>query len=145
MNLFRWRKKEPQRVASPLEFRRLVANERRRQVEKGYDAQHDRQHGPIHLMALAQIYIRLGEPIKAAALVDAAQDLLRFAENQYVDIVFDKVPGSESATFVEVEDPDGAGMQFGTWVQREDGYAALRINYWDAVGALGVMPGVRRG
>ncbi|WNM75104.1 hypothetical protein SEA_MORRIGAN_59 [Microbacterium phage Morrigan] len=142
MNLFRWLKKEPQRVASPIVFRRMVADERRRQVAKGYTPEHDKQHGPLHLLALSQIYTRLGEPVKAAALTEAAMELIRGVSVQYVDIVFDKLPGAESAVFVEVENPDGAGVRFGTWVQREDGYAALRVNYWDAIAALGI-PGVR--
>lgn len=141
MNIFK-RKRAPQRVASPIEFRRLVSAERHRQVEKGYTAEHDAQHGPLHLLALSQIYTRLGDPIKAAALNEAAMDLIRGAGVQYIDIVFDKIPEEDSAVFVEVEDPDGAGLKFGTWVQREDGYAALRVNYWDAVAALGI-PGVR--
>lgn len=136
-------KKEPHRVASPIEFRRMVNAERKRQIEKGYDAQHDSQHGPIHLIALAQIYGRLGEPVKAAALNEAALDLMRSSDQQYVDIVFDRLPDAEGANFVEVENHEGASILFGTWVQREDGYAALRVNWWDAVGTLGI-PGVSR-
>lgn len=145
MNIFS-RKREPRRVADPSKFRRLVREERARQVEKGYTKEHDREHGPLHLMALAQVYGRLGEPVKAAALTDAAMDLIRDigAMTQYIDIVFDHVPDETSAVFVEVEDADGAGMRFGTWITREDGYAALRINYWDAVAGLQI-PGVHRG
>lgn len=139
MNIFK--RKTSTRVASPVRFRRLVAAERRRQLEKGYTAEHDAQHGPLHLLALSQIYGRLGEPIKAAALTEAAMDLIRGAGVQYVDIVF---TGTHPANrvFSEVEDPDGASLKFGTWVQREDGYAALRVNYWDAVAALRI-PGVQ--
>lgn len=142
MNLFK-RKREPRSVASPAAFRRQVADERRRQRDKGYDTEHDQQHGPLHLLALSQIYTRLGEPIKAAALADAAMDLIRGVRAQYVDIVFTGTH-PDGLTFVEVEDPDGASFRFGTWVDREDGYRALRINYWDAVAALGI-PGVHRG
>lgn len=141
MNIFK-RKRTPQRVASPIEFRRLVSAERRRQVEKGYTAEHDTQHGPLHLLALSQIYTRLGEPVKAAALNEAAMDLIRGAGVQYIDIVFTGAHPS-NRVFSEVEDPDGSSLQFGTWVQREDGYTALRVNYWDAVAALGI-PGVNR-
>lgn len=141
MSIFK-RKTEPKRVASPIAFRRMVSEERRRQVALGWTPEHDRQHGPLHLLALSQIYTRLGRPVQAAALVEAAMELIRGVEVQYVDIVFDSTR-SEGGTFVEVEDPDGASLKFGTWVQREDGYAALRVNYWDAIAALGI-PGVRR-
>lgn len=46
---------------------------------------------------------------------------------KYIDIVFDGPPGSEPGRFVEVEDPAGAGMKVGEWVEREDGYWVLRI------------------
>ncbi|QCW22326.1 hypothetical protein SEA_LUNA18_58 [Microbacterium phage Luna18] len=143
MNLFRWLKKEPRRVASPATFRRMVAEERRRQVALGWTPEHDRQHGPLHLLALSQIYIRLGKPVQAAALNEAAMDLIRGNATQYIDIVFDKLTESQ-LIFVEVETPDGASMRFGTWVQREDGFSVLRVNYWDAIAALGI-PGVNRG
>lgn len=45
----------------------------------------------------------------------------------YIDIVFDGPPGPEAGRFVEVESSDGRGMRFGEWVQRSDGYWALRI------------------
>ena len=45
----------------------------------------------------------------------------------YVDIVFDGPPGAESGRFVEVEAPDGSSISYGTWVEREDGYHALRV------------------
>ena len=45
----------------------------------------------------------------------------------YVDIVFDGPPGHIPARFVEVENQDGAGINFGEWVHREDGYWVLRF------------------
>lgn len=45
----------------------------------------------------------------------------------YVDIVFDGPPGPEAGRFVEVEDNTGASINFGHWVERDDGYWALRI------------------
>jgi len=47
--------------------------------------------------------------------------------DQFVDIVFDGPPSAEAGRFVEVEDHTGASVNYGTWVQREDGYWALRI------------------
>lgn len=45
----------------------------------------------------------------------------------FLDIVFDGPPGPEGGRFVEVENPAGESIRFGTWVQRDDGYWALRI------------------
>ena len=45
----------------------------------------------------------------------------------YIDIVFDGPPSHESGRFVEVEDRFGRSINFGTWVEREDGYWVLRI------------------
>ena len=46
---------------------------------------------------------------------------------KYVDIVFDGPPSHESGRFVEVEDESGASIKFGEWVNRGDGYWALRV------------------
>lgn len=46
---------------------------------------------------------------------------------KYVDIVFDGPPGPEAGRFVEVEDDAGKSIKFGEWVQRPDGYWALRL------------------
>ncbi len=45
----------------------------------------------------------------------------------YVDIVFDGPPGPESGRFVEVENAQGKSISFGEWIERPDGYWALRI------------------
>jgi len=47
--------------------------------------------------------------------------------NTFVDIVFDGPPGPEGPRFVEVEDHHGQSISFGEWVERPDGYWALRI------------------
>jgi len=44
-----------------------------------------------------------------------------------IDIVFDGPPGPEAGRFVEVEDESGASISLGEWVERDDGYWALRI------------------
>lgn len=49
----------------------------------------------------------------------------------FVDIVFDGPPSHESGRFVEVEDAQGRGLNFGKWVHREDGYWALRVTLAD--------------
>ena len=44
-----------------------------------------------------------------------------------VDIVFDAPPGPTAGRFVEVEDENGASINLGEWIERDDGYWALRI------------------
>lgn len=45
----------------------------------------------------------------------------------HIDIVFDGPPSHESGRFVEVENAAGASINFGEWVERADGFWALRI------------------
>lgn len=61
---------------SAVEFREQIAAERLRQTERGYDHAHDREHGVDHLLVWAQDYARQGEPLKSAALIEAARELL---------------------------------------------------------------------
>ena len=44
-----------------------------------------------------------------------------------IDIVFDGPPGPESGRFVEVENENGQSVNLGEWIQRPDGYSALRF------------------
>ncbi|MCI2959519.1 hypothetical protein MN032_17680 [Agromyces atrinae] len=45
----------------------------------------------------------------------------------YIEIVFDGPPAHESGRFVEVENPEGASIRVGEWIEREDGFWVLRI------------------
>lgn len=45
----------------------------------------------------------------------------------YVDIVFDGPPSHVAGRFVEAESPAGVGVRIGEWIDRGDGYWALRI------------------
>ena len=45
----------------------------------------------------------------------------------FIDVVFDGPPSHESGRFVEVEDPNGASIVVGEWIDRGDGLWALRI------------------
>ena len=45
----------------------------------------------------------------------------------YIDVIFDGPPSHESGRFVEVEDASGKSISYGEWVQRPDGYWALRM------------------
>jgi hypothetical protein len=69
------------------------------------------------------------ECIRLAAYIEsleAERDAL-LAERTLVDIVFDGPPSHESGRFVEVEDMSGAGVRVGEWIDRGNGYWALRI------------------
>jgi hypothetical protein len=46
---------------------------------------------------------------------------------QVIDIVFDGPPEHDGPRLVEVESPPGRSICLGEWVQREDGYWALRF------------------
>jgi hypothetical protein len=57
-------------------FEALVARERQRQIAKGYTWEHDDAHGPDHLLHWALHYLKHGETVKGAALVEAAREAL---------------------------------------------------------------------
>jgi hypothetical protein len=44
-----------------------------------------------------------------------------------MDVVFDGPPGPVAGRFVEVEDENGVSIRAGKWIDRADGYWALRI------------------
>ena len=44
-----------------------------------------------------------------------------------IDIVFDGPPGPEAGRFVEVENESGTSINFGEWIERDDGFWVLRI------------------
>jgi len=45
-----------------------------------------------------------------------------------IDVVFDGPPGPEAGRFIECEDAEGRGVRVGRWIERDDGYWALRLN-----------------
>lgn len=52
------------------------------------------------------------------------------SDTPYIDIVFDGPPSHKSGRFVETESPAGVGVHAGEWIDRGDGFWALRIpNY----------------
>lgn len=59
-----------------VDWRERIKIERQRQIAKGFDADHDAKHGVDHLLTWAQDYARKGEPLAAAALIEAARELL---------------------------------------------------------------------
>ena len=47
---------------------------------------------------------------------------------QAINIIFDGPPSHESGRFVEVETDSGESINVGEWIERKDGYWALRID-----------------
>ena len=45
-----------------------------------------------------------------------------------IDVLFDGPPGPEAGRFVEIESPPGTSIRFGEWVDRGNGYWALRFS-----------------
>ena len=45
----------------------------------------------------------------------------------FIDIVFDGPPGPVAGRFVEAENSEGMSISVGEWVQRPDGFWALRL------------------
>ena len=50
---------------------------------------------------------------------------------QSIDIVFDGPPSHDSPRLVEVEDGNGKSVRIGEWIERDDGFWALRISASD--------------
>jgi len=44
-----------------------------------------------------------------------------------INIIFDGPPADQSGRFVEVENDEGQGIRVGEWIDKKDGYWALRI------------------
>ena len=62
---------------------------------------------------------------------------------EYLDIVLAPVAGTPDHTLVEIEADDGKGVALGTWVTRDDGFAAIRCTPTDLVAALGLVESLR--
>ena len=61
------------------------------------------------------------------ALYAESKRLKREMSNKAINIIFDGPPSHESGRFVEVETDDGKSISAGEWIERSDGYWALRI------------------
>src|SRR4051812_24677967 len=75
--------KSPMQIARE-EWRATIAAERAHQIEKGFDAEHDADHGLNHFLAWAQEYGRIDKPDAAAALVEVARERVA-ALRAYID------------------------------------------------------------
>ena len=59
--------------------------------------------------------------------VDFIKEGFRLADSKLIDIVFERSDGPGPGDFVEVEDKNGFSIIAGQWIDKEDGYIALRI------------------
>lgn len=50
-------------------------------------------------------------------------------DKEYIDIVFDGPPSYKSGRFVEVENEKGESVRVGQWIDRGDGFWALRLDH----------------
>ena len=60
-------------------------------------------------------------------VADVATKAAAAALTRLIEIVFDGPPGPDGGRFVEVEDEAGGSLDVGEWVERPDGYWALRL------------------
>lgn len=58
-------------------------------------------------------------------------DFLAAAAGRTLDILFDHDPRSPEGHLVEVESPAGTSVKVGEWIDRGDGYWALRLTLAD--------------
>jgi hypothetical protein len=62
------------------------------------------------------------------AEIDRLQKIIKTASSDYIDIVFTAPPGpGDECVFVEAENTRGESIRVGEWVERTDGFWALRI------------------
>lgn len=59
--------------------------------------------------------------------IDAQQESEGPGESEYIDVVFDGPPGPDGIRFIEVEDESGCSISAGEWIERSDGFWALRL------------------
>lgn len=79
--------------------------------------------------AIADALWERGEREAAGQAHDEARkaEAARNDAGRMVDIVFDGPPTMPAPSFVEVENMQGESIRVGEWVQRPDGYWALRL------------------
>ncbi len=58
--------------------------------------------------------------------------------SKHIDIVFDGPPGPEAGRFVEVENAERQSINTGAWIQRDDGYWALRLSLHETARLQGI-------
>ena len=87
-------------------WRALIASERDRQRQLGYDADHDRKHGVLGLLRWSQEYARRGSAVASAALVEAAYELL--SEEMLLSVLA-LFPGRTTRTCGSVSHADRIG------------------------------------
>lgn len=62
---------------TPEEYATVVYHERVRQIEKGYDSEHDKKQGLHHILNHAIDYNRQGKTVEASAMIVAALERIK--------------------------------------------------------------------
>lgn len=70
----------PRVVPTVDEWRAAMDAERARQIEKGYDDEHDRRHGVAHRLRWAIDYARRGKSVESATMIRQALETLNRTE-----------------------------------------------------------------
>ncbi|KJF21949.1 hypothetical protein C7T36_18385 [Rhodococcus sp. AD45-ID] len=69
------------------------------------------------------------DEVDPAPAVPAEEETKAETGGDFIEIVFTGPPAAISGRFVEVENPQGASISVGEWIDRGDGFWALRIPY----------------
>lgn len=64
---------------------------------------------------------------EVGVLIRELKAMRQNAGAEFVDVVFDGPPGPEAGRFVEAEHPPGTSVNVGRWIDRKNGYWALRV------------------
>lgn len=109
-----------------------IAAERERQVEKGYDRAHDEQHGIDHVLRWAQEYGRLGKAVEAAALVEAAREMLNAPVDaeRVADMIWEAICGNEHVLTTDTLNAAYALIDAGM-IASPDTIAEANADGWD--------------
>lgn len=114
------------------DFADAVQAERERQVAKGYDRAHDTEHGIDHLLVWAYEYALKGKPVKSAAMIEAARELLAAGRASVTPPTIKAIREAEKEA-VRLLKP----KQFRV-IKREIGFTVETpvVDYWEAVREL---------
>ncbi|HEY4522757.1 MAG TPA: hypothetical protein VJK73_00080 [Candidatus Paceibacterota bacterium] len=87
------------------------------------------EQGPmVTKAAYANLQKRCDELLELIRKKEATEiERLHSQPDEYIDVVFDGPPSHKSGRFVEVENTRGASIKAGRWIDRGDGFWALRI------------------
>lgn len=115
----------------------IVLAARIKQALSGVDIQEEPDYGGVFYVRRVEIAYGHGDAVDTCLCLvpDEAEGKTLDAYtvspaaplDRVIDVVFDGPPSHQSGRFVEVEDEHGASVNVGEWVDRGNGFWALRI------------------